>query len=151
MVINDSSDFFSKLDKNQRILGLDVGQKTIGLALSDVEYRIATPLTTIKRKKFSKDIIILKERIAEHNINGLVIGLPLYMDGTEGKKCQSVRQFACNILKEFDINIYFQDERFSTVIVTEALDEAELSYKKKAKLVDKMAAAYILQEMLNAR
>lgn len=133
----------------KRLLGLDIGTKTIGLAMSDALHTIATPLETIKRKQFTKDVERLFSLIDEHEIGGLAIGLPLNMDGSEGPKCQSVRQFGRNVLKLRDIPLYFQDERLSTVAVRHTLEEADLSHDKRAELVDKMAASYILQGVLD--
>lgn len=133
-----------------RLLGIDPGSKTLGLALSDSRRRIATPLLTIKRGKFSRDAARLLEIIGEHEIRALVIGLPLNMDGSEGPRCQSARQFAANLLALSDIPVVFIDERLSTVAVTRALLEADASRKRRAEVVDKMAAAYILQGALDA-
>ena len=138
------------LKTRQRLLGLDVGTKTIGLALSDLTRTIATPMETIRRTKFTKDAEYLISLIAEHEIGGLIIGLPLNMDGSEGPKCQSVRQFAQNLAGKTDIAMAFWDERLSTVAVTRTLLEADTSRAKRAMVVDKMAAAYILQGALDA-
>lgn len=132
-----------------RLMGLDLGEKTIGLALSDVRLTIATPLETIRRKKFTADAEALIALIAKHEVGGLVIGLPMNMDGSEGPRCQSARQFAANLLGKTDIPIAFQDERLSTAAVTRTLLEADVSRARRAELVDKMAAAYILQAALD--
>lgn len=132
-----------------RLLGLDIGERTIGLALSDTGRMIATPHSTLRRSKFTVEAAQLRLLISELNIGGFVIGLPLHVGGDEGKRCQSVRQFARNLLKLYDIPILFHDERFSTSIVEEALHEAELSHKKRKAVVDKMAASYILQGVLD--
>jgi putative Holliday junction resolvase len=145
MVYDNFHEFIKSLGGSGRLLGLDIGTKTIGLAICDARHKIASPLTTIKRTKFSKDLNRLREHIAEQEAIGLVLGLPLNTDGTEGAKCQSVRQFARNTLKEFDVPIAFWDERFSTIIVTDTLIEANISRQKRAEVVDKMAASYILQ------
>ena len=131
------------------LLGLDLGEKTIGLALSDVTRMIATPMETLKRGKFTRDAETLGRIISEHEVGGLVIGLPINMDGTEGPRCQSARQFAANILERMDIEIAFWDERLSTVAVTRTMIEADLSRAKQKEAVDKMAAAYILQGALD--
>ena len=133
----------------QRILGLDVGAKTIGVALSDVGRTIATPCTTIRRGKFARDAGALGALIGEHDVGALVIGLPVNMDGSEGPRCQSVRQFAANLLERIDIAVAFWDERLSTVAAERVLLEADVSRKRRAELVDKMAAAYILQGALD--
>lgn len=132
-----------------RLMGLDLGEKTIGLALSDVRLTIATPLETIRRKKFTADAEALIALIAKHEVGGLVIGLPMNMDGSEGPRCQSARQFAANLLGKTEIPIAFQDERLSTAAVTRTLLEADVSRARRAELVDKMAAAYILQAALD--
>ncbi len=139
------------LPKGKRLLGLDLGAKTIGLALSDAGLAIASPLRTLKRTKFTADAAALKALIDEHDVGGLVLGLPVNMDGTEGPRCQSTRQFAANLLEKFDIPIAFQDERLSTAAVERVLiDEADMTRKRRGEVVDKMAAAYILQGALDA-
>ncbi len=137
------------LKNRQRLLGLDVGSTTIGLAISDYTLTIASPLETIKRTKFSKDIIRLKEIVAEREVGALVIGFPLNMDGSEGPRCQSTRAFAQNCAEHIDLPMAFWDERLSTAAVTRTLLEADASRKRRKDLVDKMAAAYILQGALD--
>ena len=132
-----------------RLLGIDLGEKTIGLALSDVLRTIATPLETIRRGKFAADAQTLKGLVAEHEIAALVLGLPFNMDGSEGPRCQSTRAFADNLLGVFDIDIAFWDERLSTAAVTRTLIDADVSRARRRDLVDKMAAAYILQGALD--
>jgi putative Holliday junction resolvase len=132
-----------------RLLGIDLGEKTIGLALSDVLRTIATPLETIRRGKFAADAQTLKGLVAEHEIAALVLGLPFNMDGSEGPRCQSTRAFANNLYGVFDIDIAFWDERLSTAAVTRTLIEADVSRARRRELVDKMAAAYILQGALD--
>lgn len=139
----------SLLTRDQRLLGLDLGTKTIGLALSDLSRTVATPLHTIARTKFTKDVQELFGVIDKHGVGGLVIGLPVSMDGTEGPRCQSVRQFATNLLALRDLPVAFWDERLSTAAVTRTLLEADASRKRRAEVVDKMAAAYILQGALD--
>ena len=137
--------------KGARLMGLDVGSKTVGLALSDGTLSIASPLQTLRRTKFTKDAEALKALIDEHGVGGLVIGLPINMDGSEGPRCQSTRQFAANLLAKFDIPIAFQDERLSTAAVERVLiGEADMSRKRRAEVIDKMAAAWILQGALDA-
>ncbi len=128
---------------------MDVGEKTIGLALSDLGLMIATPMQTIRRGKFSADLEKLAAIITEQNVGGLIIGLPVNMDGSEGPRAQSVRQFARNLLKRFALPIALWDERLSTMAVTRVLIEADASRARRAELVDKMAAAYILQGALD--
>jgi putative Holliday junction resolvase len=121
------------------------------LALSDAGFAIASPLETLKRKKFTADAQTLKKLIDEHKVGGLVLGLPVNMDGTEGPRCQSTRQFAANLMEKFDIAIAFQDERLSTAAVERVLiGEADMTRKRRGEVVDKMAAAYILQGALDA-
>lgn len=136
--------------KNGRVLGLDVGEKTIGLSLSDNRLMIASPMETLRRKKWSEDSQKLLSIIEKQDVFALVIGLPLNMDGSEGPRCQSTRQFAENILKLIEIPICFWDERLSTLAVTRTLLDADVSRKRRAEVVDKMAAAYILQGFLDS-
>jgi putative Holliday junction resolvase len=151
MAICKPSELKANLARNQVILGLDVGVKTIGLALSDAGYMIASPLVTIARRKFTQDAVELEAIIDKHNVGALVIGLPVQMDGTEGARCQSTRSFASELLKRRDIPIAFWDERLSTAAVQRMLtDEADLSRKRRAEVVDKAAAAYILQGALDS-
>lgn len=134
-----------------RLLGLDLGSKTIGLALSDVMRSIATPYELIKRTKFTKDANRLKEIIDQEGVGGLVLGYPISMDGSEGPRCQSTRDFATNILDKWDIPILLWDERMSTNAVERFLiGEADMTRKRRAEVVDKAAAAYILQGALDA-
>lgn len=139
----------SLLKPNQRLLGLDLGEKMIGLALSDVRRVIATPMRTIERSKFSKDAAELLEIITKQNIGALVLGYPMNMDGSEGPRCQSTRQFARNMKEKTDIPIVLFDERMSTMAVTRTMLDADLSRARRAELVDKMAASYMLQAVLD--
>ncbi|PKU21619.1 Holliday junction resolvase RuvX [Telmatospirillum siberiense] len=150
MPILSAADLKAGLGRDQRLLGLDLGSKTIGLALSDVSRTIATPLLTIARTKFTKDVKELFQIIDSKDVFGLVIGLPVSMDGQEGPRCQSVRQFATSLLALRDLPVAFWDERLSTAAVTRTLLEADTSRKRRAEVVDKMAAAYILQGALDA-
>ncbi|MEX0697813.1 MAG: Holliday junction resolvase RuvX [Dongiaceae bacterium] len=138
------------LGPGRRLLGLDVGAKTVGIAISDSRLTVASPLETLRRGKFAADAERLKALIAERAVGGLVIGLPLNMDGSEGPRCQSVRQFAANLLQRIDVAVAFWDERLSTAAVTRALIAADMSRKRRAEVVDKAAAAYILQGALDA-
>ncbi len=149
MTICNPTELPKILEKGQRVLGLDLGEKTIGLALSDPSLIIASPLETLRRTRFSADVETLRALMDEHGIGALVIGLPLNMDGSEGPRCQSVRQFADNLLEKMGVPIAFWDERLSTVAVTRTLLEADMSRKRRAEVVDKMAAAYILQGALD--
>ena len=143
--------FRSILETGDRLLGLDLGTKTIGLALSDVTLTIASPLETIRRVKFTPDAEKLESLIDEHEVGGLVLGLPVSMDGTEGPRCQSTRQFATNLLERRNIPLAFWDERLSTAAVERILvGEADMTRKRRAQVVDKAAAAYILQGALDS-
>jgi len=150
MAIINITDLRSTVPPGERLLGLDLGSKTIGLAICDAGFTVASPLTTLQRRKFTQDAIALENLIEEREIGGLVIGLPRNMDGSEGPRVQSTRQFATNLLIRTEIPIAFWDERLSTVAVERVLiNEADLSRRKRAKVVDKMAASYILQGALD--
>ena len=151
MVFQSLSELIKYLPKKSRLLGLDVGRKTIGLAVSDSDMKIATTVGTIRRSKFTKDVKNLDTIITERQVNGLVLGLPISMDGNEGPACQSVRQFAVNLDNILEIGITFWDERLSTSAVERLLTkEADLSRNRRSKIIDKMAAAYILQGALDS-
>lgn len=149
-MIADLAAMKAALGKDQRLLGLDLGAKTIGLALSDRTLIIATPMETIRRGKFTRDAAKLLAICAEQGVGGLVIGLPLNMDGSEGPRVQSTRQFAKNMAEKTTLPMAFWDERLSTAAVTRTLLEADASRARRAQVVDKMAAAYILQGALDA-
>ncbi len=135
----------------KRLLGLDLGSKTIGMAVSDGGWTVASPIGTVARRKFTLDAIELKAAIDERNVGALVLGLPVNMDGTEGPRCQSTRQFATNLMQKFDMPIAFQDERLSTAAVERLLiDEVDMTRKRRGEVVDKMAAAWILQGALDS-
>ncbi|HEX8167474.1 MAG TPA: Holliday junction resolvase RuvX [Beijerinckiaceae bacterium] len=140
---------FADLPRHARLLGADLGTKTIGLALSDVERRIATPLETIRRTKFTADAGKLKAFVERFEVAGIVMGLPLNMDGTEGPRAQSTRAFARNLGPLVRCPVAFWDERLSTLAVTRTLLDADASRGRRAALVDKMAAAYVLQGFLD--
>ena len=131
------------------MLGLDLGTKTIGLALSDLRRTIASPLAVIRRTKFQADLVELRQYIGKHRPVALVLGLPVNMDGTEGPRAQATRGFARNIARDLDLPIFFWDERLSTAAVTRTLIEADASRKRRGEVVDKLAAAYILQGVLD--
>lgn len=151
MVFQSLSELIKYLPKKSRLLGLDVGRKTIGLAVSDSDMKIATTVGTIRRSKFTKDAKNLDAIITERQVNGLVLGLPISMDGNEGPACQSVRQFAVNLDNILEIGITFWDERLSTSAVERLLiKEADLSRNRRSEIIDKMAAAYILQGALDS-
>jgi len=146
VTIDDMND---SLRTGDRLAGLDLGTKTIGVALSDVLQQVATPLVTIKRTKFGKDAEALQAIIAEHGVAGIVLGLPFNMDGSAGPRVQSTRAFARNLAGLIDIPIVFWDERLSTAVVQRMLIDADTTRARRAKLVDKLAAAYILQGALD--
>jgi putative Holliday junction resolvase len=136
--------------KGAPIAGLDLGEKTIGVAVSDTGHMIATPLALIRRAKFTTDAEALFKLMETRRAGAIVIGLPVNMDGTEGPRCQSVRAFARNLLRLRDLPIAFWDERLSTEAVNRMLiDEADASRARRAELVDKAAAAWILQGALD--
>lgn len=149
MAIRNISELKSLIKRGDRLLGLDVGTKTIGLAIADATLTVATPLETIRRTKFTKDAEELFKVVDSRQVGALVLGLPLNMDGSEGPRCQSVRQLAANLLAKRDLEIAFWDERMSTMAVTRTLLDADASRKRRGELVDKMAAAYILQGALD--
>jgi len=149
MLIENPSDFYPYKKNRSRLLSLDVGSKTIGLALSDLGWMIATPYETLRRTKFSKDIVTLQNIVQEHGIIGFVVGYPLNMDGSKGPRCQSTDDFIKNVESHLDLPILKSDERLSTVAVTRTLLDADVSRKKRAEVVDKMAAGFILQGVLD--
>lgn len=152
MAVMTLAELKAALDPHGRVLGLDLGSKTIGLALSDVMRTIATPYDTIRRTKFTADAQALLAAIDAEDVRGLVIGLPVSMDGTEGPRCQSTRQFAANLLEKRDMPIAFWDERLSTVAVERMLvDSVDMTRARRGQVIDKLAAAYILQGALDAR
>ena len=131
------------------LLGLDPGTKTLGLAISDRTRLIATPLTTIRRKKFTQDAMQLLALYHENACSALIVGLPLNMDGSAGPRVQSVKDFCQNLLRRDDIPILLWDERLSTAAVTRDMIDADISRAKRAETVDQLAAAYILQGVLD--
>ena len=137
------------LGRGDRVLGLDLGTKTIGIAVSDIERRFATPVTTIRRTRFTQDAALLVTEIGKLGAAALVIGLPLNMDGTEGPRVQATRAFIRNMGPLTTLPFVFWDERLSTAAVTRNLIEQDVSRAKRAKVVDRMAAAYILQGALD--
>jgi putative Holliday junction resolvase len=139
----------ASLPPGTRLLGLDLGEKTIGLALSDTLLSVATPMQTLKRGKFSADAAQLDIIISAQGVGGLVVGLPLNMDGSDGPSAQSARAFARNWAARSALPVLMQDERLSTSAVTRTLLEADASRRRRSEVVDKMAAAYILQGALD--
>jgi putative Holliday junction resolvase len=151
MIVRNPTELAEALDPDKRLLGLDLGTKTVGLATSDPGLVIATPFTTLRRGKFTATAAELGDIIDRKEIGGLVVGYPLKMDGSEGPAAQSARQFAANLDKVgITIPALLWDERLSTVAVTRTLLEADTSRKRRAEVVDKLAAAYILQGVLDA-
>ena len=150
MINEDVKGFLSKLPEKGRLLGLDLGDKRIGLALSDVSRQIATPLETLQRTKFANDARKLVALYDQHSVIGMVLGFPINMNGTQGPRCQASRDFARNFVACLQVPILLWDERLSTAAVTNTLLDADLSRNKRAKVVDKMAARYILQGALDA-
>ena len=149
MITLSAAQFRDALPTGGRLIGLDVGTKTIGTALCDAGWSFASPALLIRRTKFQKDKTALAEIIKAQAVVGLVIGLPINLDGSESPRSQSTRAFAQN-LKDMGLPILLQDERWSTVAVTRTLIEQDASRAKRAELVDKMAAAYILQGAIDA-
>lgn len=145
----DVSDVPGLLGRHARLIGVDLGTRTIGLALSDVERRIATPFETIRRTKFTQDVAHLRRILDAQGVVALVIGLPLNMDGSEGPRVQSTRAFVRQAFPILGRPFAFWDERLSTVAVTRALIEQDASRARRAEVVDRMAAAYILQGFLD--
>ncbi len=152
MSVDDIVALAGRLAKGERLLGLDVGSKTIGLALSDRGLTVASPLETLRRAKLADDVAALSDLCAARAVGGLLVGLPVNMDGSEGPRCQSVRQFTANLAdRGLDLPVAFWDERLSTAAVERLLiAEADMTRKRRAQVVDKMAAAYILQGALDA-
>ena len=149
MPTENDIDPLAGLPANGKLMGLDLGTKTIGVAVSDGLRFAATPVETIRRSKFTKDAERLLVLIAENAITGIVIGLPLNMDGSEGPRVQSTRAFVRNLAQKTDLPVAFWDERLSTAAVTRTLIEADMSRAKRSTVVDKLAAAYILQGALD--
>ena len=145
----DIEDLPPLLSAEARLLGLDVGSKTVGMALSDVTRSIATPFDTIRRTKFTADAKTIGEVIESNQVGALVIGFPLNLDGSEGPRAQSTRAFARNLAAHVGVPMVFWDERLSTAAVERHLIEADASRKRRAEVIDCMAAAYILQGALD--
>lgn len=149
MIFEEIEAFAEAIKPHQPLIGLDLGTKTIGIAVSDALHLSATPIETLKRIKFTSDAARLLEMIAERNIGGIILGLPRNMDGSEGPRCQSTRAFARNFSKLCEVPIGFWDERLSTVAAEKALLEADTSRKRRAEVIDHVAASYILQGALD--
>jgi putative Holliday junction resolvase len=148
MAIRNPAELAAEVEKGKRLLGFDVGEKTVGLALSDTTLTVATPLETLKRGRFRDVAEVLGAIVARQGVGGFVVGLPVNMDGSEGPRAQATRAFARNLLMAVDLPLCFWDERLSTAAVERSMLEADLSRARRAELVDKAAAAYILQGFL---
>ncbi len=149
MITDDTQTFVAAVPPLRPLIGLDLGDKTIGVAVSDTYRSVATPLETVRRKKFGVDAARLLALITERSVGGLVLGLPRNMDGSEGPRCQSTRAFARNFAALWDGPITFWDERLSTVAAEKALLEADTTRKRRAEVIDHVAAGYILQGLLD--
>ena len=149
MIHDDIAGFAAALLPATALIGLDLGDRTIGVAVTDRHLGVATPLETIRRKKFGVDANRLFKIIADRDIGGMILGLPRNTDGTEGPRCQSTRAFARNLSHRWDKPITFWDERLSTVAAEKALLEADTTRKRRAEVIDHVAASYILQGALD--
>ncbi len=143
------ADFLAALPRDTALAGLDLGTKTIGVAVSDRMMFVASPLETVRRKKFGIDAHALITIIKARDLGGVVLGLPRNMDGSEGPRCQSTRAFARNFCALIEIPVTFWDERLSTVAAEKALLEADTSRKRRSEVIDHVAAGYILQGALD--
>ncbi len=148
-LFDDMTEFAAALPPMRALAGLDLGDKTIGVAVSDRMLSIASPLQTIRRKKFGLDAAALLDILEAREIGGIILGLPRNMDGTEGPRCQSTRAFARNLSRLTDRPIGFWDERLSTVAAERALLEADTSRRRRAEVIDHVAAGVILQGALD--
>ena len=149
MILADLTDFAATLPANRAIAGLDLGDKTIGVAISDLRRQVATPVTIIRREKFTLDAQRLLELLSARLVTGIVLGLPLNMDGSAGPRVQSTQAFARNLEKLTQLPITYWDERLSTVAAERALLEADASRKRRKEVIDQVAAGYILQGFLD--
>lgn len=149
MIFDDVAAFLQTLPQNTALAGLDLGTKTIGVAVSDRMLSVATPLETVRRKKFGVDAAALETILMKRDIGGLVLGLPRNMDGSEGPRCQSTRAFARNFAALYPRPLVFWDERLSTVAAEKVLLEADTTRKRRAEVIDHVAAGYILQGALD--
>ncbi|HKX10139.1 MAG TPA: Holliday junction resolvase RuvX [Stellaceae bacterium] len=149
MAICNPADLPQILKKGQRVLGLDVGTKTIGLALSDTLLMVATPLRTVRRTRFKADAAEVLREVDAHGVGALAIGLPISLEGRESPRSQSVRQFVRNLLEVRDLPVVFWDERLSTAAVERTMIEADLTRRRRSEIIDRTAAAYILQGLLD--
>lgn len=149
MILEDIAEFATEIPSMRPLAGLDFGDKTIGVALSDRMHNIASPLETIRRQKFTLDAQALIALLTKNEVGGIVLGLPRNMDGSEGPRCQKTRAFARNLSRLTDLPITYWDERLSTVAAERALLEADMSRAKRAGVIDHVAAGFILQGALD--
>ena len=149
MIKENLQDFLAEAEMNSPILGIDLGKKTIGIAVSDKQRSVASGIKTIKRTKFSVDVKLLIEFINYRKIGGVILGLPKNMNGSEGPRCQSTRAFARNLSEQIGIPITFWDERLSSIAAERTLLEANTSRKRRSQVIDYVAASYILQGALD--
>ena len=149
MIVEAIEDFAAALPQGRAVFGLDFGEKTIGVAASDLRRSVATPILVIRRSKFTDDAKALLALMAARNIAGLILGLPRNMDGSEGPRAQATRAFARNLVKLTEVPIGYWDERLSTVAAERALLEADTSRKRRNEVIDQVAAGYILQGALD--
>ena len=149
MIVEDIADFHQALPPHRAVCGLDLGTVTIGFAVSDLRRQVATPVLVIRRTRFTLDAAHLLKLLAERQLAGIVLGLPLNMDGSEGPRVQSTRAFARNLSHLTPLPITYWDERLSTVAAERALLEADTSRKRRAQVIDQVAAGYILQGALD--
>lgn len=149
MITDDLSQFAAALPPMTPLIGLDLGERTIGVAISDTMLGVASPLETIRRRKFGLDAEALLQIVRDRGVGGIVLGLPRNMDGSEGPRCQSTRAFARNLSRLWSGPITFWDERLSTVAAERALLEADTTRKRRAEVIDHVAAGYILQGALD--
>ncbi|AWB48240.1 Holliday junction resolvase RuvX [Gemmobacter aquarius] len=149
MIVEDIAGFAAVLSPNRAIAGLDFGEKTIGVAISDLRRSVATPIEVIRRVKFTADAAALLALCTQRGIHGLILGLPLNMDGSEGPRVQATRAFARNLSRLTDLPITYWDERLSTVAAERSLIEADTSRKRRKEVIDQVAAGYILQGALD--
>jgi len=148
-ILEAPADFAAALAPGRALIGLDLGTKTVGVAVSDTGLRVASPLRTLRRGKFGADAAALIEIAAGRRVAGFVLGLPRNMDGSEGPRAQATRAFARNLARLTELPITFWDERLSTVAAERALIEADASRRRRAEVIDHVAAAYILQGFLD--
>ncbi len=149
VTVEDEEHFLQIIAGGGRLIGIDAGTKTLGLALSDVTRTIASPLETIVRKKFTADAARLLALAAEHGVSGLVLGLPRNLDGSEGPRCQATRALARNLNKITPLPVFLWDERLTTALAERMLIDADQSRKRRSEVIDKLAATLILQSALD--